>query len=189
MDIHATPRRRASNEPWHAHMLTFSCYRKYPLLKAERTCLWLAEAIVAARDKCDFSLWAYVFMPDHVHLIVHPRRPDALLSTILRSIKEPVGRRAIQFLKRHAPEWFPRLAVRRGLRVEHRFWQSGGGYDRNIIEPGTLLAMIDYIHLNPNRRGLSDRPSDWRWSSAAWFEGKEADVLVPDRIPPEWTDA
>jgi hypothetical protein len=52
-----------------------------------------------------------------------------------------------------------------------------------------LLAMIDYIHLNPNRRGLAERPSDWRWSSASWFEGRESDLLVPDAIPPEWTQA
>jgi putative transposase len=50
--------------------------------------------------------------------------------------------------------------------------------------------MIDYIHLNPVRRGLVERASDWKWSSAAWFEDLEVEGngLVPDRIPPEWAD-
>jgi putative transposase len=65
------------------------------------------------------------------------------------------------------------------------FWQTGGGFDRNITEPQTLESMIDYIHQNPVRRGLVERPSDWVWSSAGWYEGKETTGLVPDRIPPE----
>ena len=73
---------------------------------------------------------------------------------IRQAIKEPVGRDAFCYLRRHAPEWIPRLTRRRGKRVEHRFWQSGGGYDRNIKTPKTLLARIDSIHNNPLRRGL-----------------------------------
>ena len=42
-------RRSAFHDPGHAHELTFSCYRGYPFLQAERTCQWLAEAIEAAR--------------------------------------------------------------------------------------------------------------------------------------------
>jgi hypothetical protein len=48
----------------------------------------------------------------------------------------------------------------RGGRTEHLFWQSGGGYDRNITNRGTLLKMADYIHNNPVRRGLAAR----RWT-------------------------
>jgi putative transposase len=187
MDTDRT-KRRTYNEPGHAHELTFSCYRKFPFLRAERTCAWLAEAIETARRERDFALWAYVFMPDHVHMIVWPRRPAYEVAGILRAIKEPVGRRAVAFLEREAPEWLPRIAQGRGLKVERHFWQPGGGFDRNLVEPGTLRAMIDYLHLNPVRKGLVERARDWRWSSAAWFEGIAAEGLVPDRIPPEWTD-
>ena len=41
----------AFHAPGHAHELTFSCYRSYPFLQAERTCQWLAEAIEAARRR------------------------------------------------------------------------------------------------------------------------------------------
>jgi putative transposase len=55
--------------------------------------------------------------------------------------------------------------------VRHRFWQPGGGYDRNITSSETLLAMIEYIHANPVRRGLVARMEDWEWSSARWYAG------------------
>jgi putative transposase len=179
-------KRRSYNEPGHAHALTFTCYHGFKFLSAERTCLWLAQEIETARVELDFALWAFVFMPEHVHLIVWPRRPVYEVASILQAIKEPVGRRATSYLSRHAPVWLARITQGRGQSSERHFWQRGAGFDRNITEPRTLLSMIDYIHLNPVRRGLVDRACDWCWSSAAWFEGLEGCTLVPDQIPPEW---
>jgi putative transposase len=45
--------------------------------------------------------------------------------------------------------------------------------------------MIDYIHLNPVRRGLVERAMDWRWSSVAAFESGISPISV-DAIPWEW---
>jgi putative transposase len=180
--------RRPANEPGHAHEMTFSCYRKFPFLRAERTCLWLVDAIEQARARLDFAVWAYVFMPDHVHLLVGPKS-SCDVATILKSIKGPVGRRAISHLAEQAPEWLPRITRRRGRRVERCFWQSGGGYDRNIWNATVFRASIDYIHANPVRKGLVERARDWRWSSAAWFEGDPVSPLVPDPIPPDWSEA
>jgi putative transposase len=173
-------RRPSVNEPGHAHELTFSCFHHYPFLHAERTCAWLADSINEARADHDFALWAYVFMPEHVHLMIYPRRPVYDIGVIRKAIKEPVARKAIKHLQEHAPHWLPRITVKRGARLERRFWQAGGGYDRNVWDPATLLAMIEYIHNNPVRRGLVMRAADWKWSSAGWFEGKNS--LKPDPI-------
>jgi putative transposase len=172
--------------PGHAHELTFTCYRRYPFLKSDRACTCLAEAIQEARVALDFALWAFVLMPEHTHLILYPRRAKYEMKDIVWAIKEPVGRRAIAHIESYAPEWLPRVTRRRGRRTERLFWQSGGGFDRNIAEPATLMTMIEYVHLNPVRRGLVARPSDWPWSSAGWYEGCDRCGLIPDPIPPEW---
>src|SRR5262249_59037607 len=79
---------------------------------------------------------------------------------------------AIEHLRAHAPAFLERLTVTRGDGSrEHRFWQAGGGYDRNVVEPETARLIIDYIHHNPVRRGLVERPEDWTWSSARWNAG------------------
>ena len=52
-------------------------------------------------------------------------------------------------------------------RIAYRFWQRGGGYDRNIVEPQTAHQEVQYFHHNPVRRGLCQQPEDWFWSSAA----------------------
>src|SRR5258707_10414289 len=151
-------RRPTVNEPGHAHELTFSCFYGFPFLKSERTCRWLAQAIDEARAKHDFALWAYVFMPEHVHLLIFPKRLQYDMAVIRNAIKEPVGRKAVKYLQSQAPQWLPRISVNRGGRVEHRFWQAGGGYDRNAYEPETVLAMIEFSHANPVGRGLVEYP-------------------------------
>jgi hypothetical protein len=60
-------RRRTYNEPGDAHEITFSCYRGFQYLRTERPRLWLAESINSARKELDFALWAFVFMPEHMH--------------------------------------------------------------------------------------------------------------------------
>jgi hypothetical protein len=84
----------------------------------------------------------------------------------------------------HAPDWLPRIRVREGSRVRHRFWQPGGGYDRNIAGGSTLRHVMDYIHANPVRRGLVERPEDWEWSSARWYAGIHPSLIEMDRTLP-----
>ncbi|QDV38862.1 REP-associated tyrosine transposase [Tautonia plasticadhaerens] len=163
---------RRDDEPGHAHALTFSCSRRLPLLSRDRTRRWLVEAIEEARSRACFDLWAYVIMPEHAHLLLWPGEPTDRVSEILWRIKRPVGRRAIAFLEREAPDWLTRLTVMHGDGTsERRFWQAGGGYDRNLVDPKTALRVVESIHRNPVRRGLVGRPEDWEWSSARWYAG------------------
>ena len=108
-----------------------------------------------------------------------------LRRSMRQKIKLPVARRAIHFLQDCRSPWLGKITRRRGGRIERLFWQSGGGYDRNIVSGKTLLRMIDYLHNNPVRRGLIERAVDWRWSSAAAFEGGQSPLAI-DRIPWEW---
>jgi putative transposase len=70
--------------------------------------------------------------------------------------------------------------------VRHRFWQPGGGYDRNVVEIAAVHQIIEYIHANPVRRGLVACAEDWEWSSARWYAEIrpvpiEMDATLPHR--------
>jgi putative transposase len=120
-------------------------------------------------------------MPEHVHLLVYPGAAGRV-TPFLQSLKEAVGSRAIAYLREHSPSWLARLRVKEGRRIRHRFWQPGGGYDRNITSAEVLRAMIDYIHLNPVRRGLVKKPEDWEYSSARWYAGQLHAPIEMDRM-------
>ncbi len=93
---------RRFNIPGDAHHLTFSCYDRLPLLAKDRTRQWLADALEKACEKQNIALWAYVFMPEHVHLLMNPRSPSYDISGFLFAVKRPVAGRARRFLERHA---------------------------------------------------------------------------------------
>jgi len=113
-----TRHRKSIDEPGRAHALTFFCYRRFPFHQSDRTCQWFAEAIESARAEYSFRLWSYVFMPDHAHLVVLPTEDRYPVSTILKAIKTPVGRKAIEFLAANAPHWLPRITRTRGQTTE-----------------------------------------------------------------------
>ena len=51
------------DDPGHAHALTFCCYRRQKFLDRDRTRIWFCEAVEKARERHDFTVWAYVLMP------------------------------------------------------------------------------------------------------------------------------
>jgi putative transposase len=176
--------RRDSSETDVAFELTFSCYRQFQFLDRDRTREWFVESLQEARNTLPFDLWAWVIMPEHVHLLVCPRSDEMTVGEIRSRIKEPVARRAIAWLEQSAPDWLPRITVQEGKRTRRRFWQPGGGYDRNATELVTIYSMIDYIHNNPVRRGLVEKSTDWEWSSARWYADMSPVLIQMDRTLP-----
>ncbi len=47
-------------------------------------------------------------------------------------------------------------------KIHHRFWQRGGGYDRNLWEPKAIYQQIEYMHCNPVQRHLCEKPEAWQ---------------------------
>jgi len=88
------------NEPGHAHFLTFSCFRRCQLFTDNCACRFLAQSIDRAHDLLEFDLWAYVFMPDHIHLLIRPWQPEYSMPQILSAIKGPFAKRLLKTGKR-----------------------------------------------------------------------------------------
>ena len=169
---------RHFDEAGHAHELTFSCYQRRPLLADDERCRLLSRSIDAAVEKQGFSLVAFVYMPEHVHLDVFPVRADAAVSTLLYAIKRPHSFRVKQLLLERGDPLLQELTVReRPGKDVFRFWQEGGGYDRNITSHPALITSAEYFHENPVRRGLCQTAEDWKWSS--WRHYHRPD-LPPD---------
>lgn len=103
---------------------------------------WLAEA--AARFQVEVHGW--VFMTNHVHLLMTPRA-DTAISRLMQSLgRRYVGR-------------FNYLYARSGTLFEGRF--------RSCLVQGDryFLTCLRYIELNPVRAGMVRDPGDYRWSS------------------------
>jgi len=105
-------------------------------------------------------------MPEHVHLLLHPDSDKYSISEIMQFIKGPFARRILAFWRKHDPHRLQGLHVMSGKRKSNRFWQAGGGFDRNLYKMERIIKAIDYIEYNPVHRGLVSEPAHWAWSSA-----------------------
>jgi putative transposase len=138
----------------------------------------MLDALLLGRQKQMYDLLTYVIMPEHIHLIVVPKQ-QVLIRHILTTIKQSVSKRAILWVRQNAPAFLKQMEDRQpNGEIHHRFWQRGGGYDRNLRSRDDITEKIEYIHSNPVRRKLVEKCSDWPWSSHnAWTTGN--DVPVP----------
>jgi putative transposase len=196
MSSASQPRRklvRHYHDPSHCHELTFSCYHRLPLLTDDAWRSLLSEAIDRAGQRHGYHLAAFVYMPEHVHLLFYPGSRASEIDRLLKAIKRPCSFRIKRLLQETNTRLLQRLTIRQRPGVDtFRFWQEGPGYDRNLAAPDIVLAAIDYIHLNPVRRGLVERAIDWQWSSARWYEGQSyyRHFRLPrvERLPAEFFD-
>ena len=164
----------------HARELTFSCSQRRPYFNKPYVYEWFFKALLKARQELPIHVWAYVVMPEHVHLLVWPVEREFKISRLLETVKTSVAKRAGNHLRRTNPAL---LAKTNG---EFHFWQAGPGYDRNLDNDDTIWTAIDYIHMNPVRRGLCLRVEDWLWSSAGFYAGKTCPFPIDrESLPPD----
>jgi putative transposase len=167
-----------------AHELTFSCSDGRRLLSSDRSRLWFVHALDRARRMHGMELWAYVIMPEHAHVLFVVRNREYRVEEILKSVKQSVSKRAVAYLRQASPQYLEKLRVMwPSGRVEHRFWEQGGGYDRNVHNPKVSWNSVNYIHMNPVRRGLVQHSLDWEWSSARWYARQSGVRLEMDAQP------
>jgi len=164
--------------PGHAHELTFSCYHQLNYLKDPACCKIFMEELSLAREKFQFQLWAYVLMPNHVHLLIYPCKHDYKISIILQSIKGRTSKHYGDKLLAEKPKVYEKYCIKVGQKKTFRFWKAGGGYDRNLWNAKAIHASIKYIEENPVRAGLVESTEEWKWSSARARFYNEG--LVPD---------
>jgi putative transposase len=158
------------HEPGDLHELTFSCYHRLPILTNDLWRQQLSRTIDEAGRQTQIELAAFVFMPEHAHLLVVPMSCTPEIDRYLALVKQPFSKWVKQRLLDTHSRLLDRLTVQeRPGKTSFRFWQEGPGYDRNLNVPSTIEAAIDYIHQNPVRRGLAMRAVDWKWSSASWY--------------------
>ena len=171
--------------PNHAHELTFSTYRRVPLMLGSGVPEIVLASIGRIGERGLAGILAFVLMPEHLHVLLVPTVRDGVttpIAPILSAIKRPSSLRIKRLLAASESALLNDLTVReRPGKSAFRFWQEGGGYDRNLTSDDAIRASIEYIHMNPVRRGLCERPLDWAWSS--WRQWHDPATELPEWMP------
>ena len=105
-------------------------------------------------------------MPDHVHLLVSEPGLKVLAKAV-QALKISVVRRARSYrTQRDGPLWQKRY------------------YGHNVRNYESFVEELHYIHRNPIKRGLVEKPEDWKWSSFRRYASAE---IGPVEIESQWT--
>ena len=162
-------------EPNHLRFLTFSYYQQLPLFQDDWAKDIFVDCLGIQRKRSGFHLIAWVVMPDHVHLLLWPKLPEYPVSKVLWGLKRDVARRVVSGFRDRESSMLEQIL---NPHRQHQFWQRGGGHDRNIFSEDEIREKIDYINMNPVRKGLVEAPVEWVWSSARWYAG-DRDTGIP----------
>ncbi len=139
----AAPRR--GNTGYSCYFITASTFQKQPILQSDRMAGLFVDVLLHYRQKQKYLLHEFVVMPDHFHLLTTP----------CESLE-----RAMQLIKGGFS-----FRAKKELGFTHEIWQPGF-YDRRVRDAEEYFAFREYIRQNPQKRGLTIRVDDYRYSSA-----------------------
>ncbi len=131
------------------------------------------------------ELYAYCFMPSHIHLIF--RSADEKPMELLRDFKRHTAKNILFAIENNPvesrKEWmlwmFKRAGNKKGNIATYQFWQ----HHNNPIElwsPDVIKQKLDYIHKNPVLSGFVTEPTHWKYSSARNFAGDNTVLEIDD---------
>jgi len=137
--------RRYPNEGF-LYLVTTNVKDRRPLFSERSCCQIVINGIRFLRTYLGHRVHAYALMPDHVHLVVTPRE-SSNVSQIMHGLKLHTAREIGVLLGSKGGIWQARF------------------YEQALRTPKDVEEAILYVHDNPIKAGLADRPEDYDWSS------------------------
>jgi putative transposase len=172
-----------------SHFVTFCCYHRRRLLTTDESRRIFESALERVRRGYRLQVYGYVIMPEHVHLLLSEPQRDASGTDPLKP-KDGLNGPPVLLLSEpqevtlaDALKSLKQGVSRRLIGDADHFWQKRY-YDFNIRNYPQFVEKLRYIHRNPVKAGLCERPGEWEWSSfrhcATGWEGRV-------EIESEWT--
>lgn len=142
--------------------ITQVVWHRQPIFAQEQHLDLLRATLHEVQKLHPFLMLAYVFLPDHFHLLIR-LRDGVTFSDVMHSLK---------------PNFTKEYKIASGITGSMRFWQKRF-WDHVIRDEMDFEHHMHYIHYNPVRHGLVQRPEDWPHSSLHTLQERGV-------YPPRW---
>lgn len=162
------------------HFITCTIVEWLPVFTRAKYLDIITASLTFCRHHKGLRLHAFVILDNHLHLLVCGEN----LSPVIRDFKRHTAREILAAARQENKLWL--LRQFEFCKPEHKgdsqdqVWQEGV-HPQGILTETMLRQKIDYIHYNPVKLGLVDRPEDWRYASARNYLGRD-DVLEIDLV-------
>ncbi len=144
----------------------------------------IIESLKYCQHHKDLSIYAYVIMSNHLHMIVQASEKIPL-SDILRDFKQYTAKRILQDLEKNQSEsrrewmlWhFRNKGKQNSNNKKYQFWQKGN-HPILLFSPKVIRQKFAYIHANPVVQGWVSNPEDYWYSSALYYLKEQGPLVV-----------
>lgn len=153
------------HETHRSHFITSTFVEWLPVLTTAIRYQIIADSLLYCQEQKGLKIYAWVLLDNHLHAIVSA--PD--LTQVLADFKRHAARRLIDQLESEGCEWL--LNQLRYYRAKHKQESEfqvcqEGVHPQSIADDAMMHQKMEYVHLNPVRRGWVLQPEHWVWSSA-----------------------
>ena len=140
------------------YFLTMTIHRWYYLFDRHNRWNILADSIRFCQENKGLTLHAYVFMLNHIHLIVASNN----VAGFVCDFKKFTSKKIKVNLEQTEPQVLSLFIDNQG---HYQFWINTNA-PKKIENRNFYWQKIEYIHNNPVRKGYVLKPEHWLWSSA-----------------------
>lgn len=134
--------------------VTCVTFGRQTLLSGEPVMHLVRSVLGALKRRQPFQMLGYVFLPDHLHLLVKP------------ADNAPFDRIMHGFFNGFEHDYLQMMGLPSGAQMWQRAYRQS-----KVDDVGEFAARLDYIHYNPVAHGLAARPEEWLHSSyGVWVE-------------------
>jgi putative transposase len=151
------------------------------------------DIIINNLDYCQknkgLEIFAWVIMSNHIHLLIKSEQEE--LSNILRDFKSYTSKKIIEEIdlcNESRKDWmlkiFKDAAFKHKRNSEFQFW-THENHAEYIFSNKFLEQKLEYIHTNPVRAGIVEKPEEYKYSSAKDYAGEKG-LLEISTIMTRW---
>lgn len=156
--------RRRFHIPEAQYYITVVTDRRVGIFSDPANARLMLQVVDEQRRRYDFYFYEFVLMPDHYHFIITPPCGRKIGDTI-RHINGVFGLQ------------YNRIHVRSGRVFQPDY------YDHVVRNEKDYRRIAEYIHNNPVRDGIVERPEAYLWSSARYRLLGDDSVIRVDDLP------
>ena len=149
----------------------------------------IVDSLKYCQTNKGLEIYAWVLMTNHLHMIVsiESNQTTIQISDVLRDFKKFTSKNIIKTIRDNEgesrKEWLLDRCWFRGANdskiKNYKFWQDGN-YIETIHSYDFYKEKLNYIHMNPVRQEIVEKPEDYVYSSARNYCGQRGmiDVFV-----------
>ena len=160
-------RRKSHIEYGDIYFWTATINKWYWLLEKDEYKDVIIESLQYLTDEGKIDVYAFVIMPNHIHLIWQPLPAETLTSIQLSFMKFTAQKIKLALIDDNSP-LLPLCLVNKKDRL-YQIWKRNP-LSVELHSEKVFMQKLEYIHGNPVNAGLCQYPENYHYSSALFYE-------------------